>query len=450
MPPRAITRIPAGLDPNAVAANESDSAHTSVARSFSPRSADLECSEHGLKHRATGRTVAQRVKVGWSSARPPCLAFAAMLLFLLTTVPAWPAEGRAFERVQLLEPKGETSAGASLGDIDRDGDLDIVLAKGRHWPLDNLILRNDGKGNFTTEKLPAAADRTYSAALADLNGDGSLDLVVSNDRPDRKVICLNDGRGAFRSAGTFGRPEWSTRYITVADLNGDARPDIIVANRSSNPARPVPCFVCLNDGQGAFPTEVSLPTQSATIVVAADLDADGKIDLFVPHRDGGQSLIFWNDGSGKFPAAPVPVGPKVSNVRAAVAADVDGDGRIDLVVGDANTGMFLYRGEGRRAFGEPQALGEKSGAPYSIGVMDMNRDGKPDLVVGRQQARGTVFMNDSSPGKFRFTEVAWGDGQGAVYGVALGDLDGDGWPDIVAARSDAPNGIWFNGPSGKK
>ena len=373
-----------------------------------------------------------------------------MFLLLATAGPAWSAETRTFERVQLLEAKGETSAGASLGDIDRDGDLDIVLAKGRHWPLDNLILRNDGKGNFTTGKLPAEADRTYSAALADLDGDGSLDLVVSNDRPDRKVIYLNDGRGNFRSAGTVGRPDWSTRYITVADLNGDARPDIIVANRSGNPAKPVPCFVCLNDGKGAFPTEIPLPTQSATIIVAADLDGDGKIDLFVPHRDGGQSLIFWNDGTGKFPAAPVPVGPKPSSVRAAVAADLDGDGHLDLVTGDAQTGMFVHRGEGRRSFAAPVALGEKSGAPYSIGVMDLNRDGKLDLVVGRQAARGSVFFNQSSPQKLHFTDTAWGDGQGAVYGVALGDLDGDGWPDIVAARSEAPNGIWFSGAPGKK
>ena len=360
------------------------------------------------------------------------------------------AETRSFDRVKLLEEKGETSASVSLGDIDRDGDLDVILARGRHWPLDNFILRNDGKGNFTTSKLPAEADRTYSAALADLDGEGSLDLVVSNDRPDKKVIYLNDGRGNYRTAGTFGRPEWSTRYITVADLNGDGRPDIIVANRSSNPAKPVPCFVCLNDGKGGFPNEIPLPTQSATIIIAADLDGDGKIDLVVPHRDGGQSLIFWNDGTGKFSAAPVPVGPKESNVRAAVAADIDGDGTEDLVVGDAKTGLFIYRGKGGRTFDEPFPVGGKSGAPYSIGVMDLNRDGQRDLVVGRQEARGSVFFNQSSVKKFAFEETSWGDGQGAVYGLALGDLDGDGWSDIAAARSEAPNGIWFSGPAVKK
>ncbi len=112
--------------------------------------------------------------------------------------------------------------------------------------------------------------------------------------------------------------------------------------------------------------------------------------------------------------------------------------------------MFLYRGLGHRAFGDPVALGEKSGAPYSIGIADLNRDGQPDLVVGRQQALGTVFFNRTTRGeKFTFTETPWGDGQGAVYGVALGDLDGDGWPDIAAARSDAPNAIWFSAPARK-
>ena len=384
------------------------------------------------------------------SVRPPSFSSAAMFLLFITACPAWSAEARSFDRVKLLEEEGEASASVSLGDIDRDGALDIILGRGRHWPLDNLILRNDGKGNFTTGKLPAKADRTYSAALADLDGDGWLDLVVSNDEPDKKVIYLNDGKGNFRTAGTFGRPEWSTRYITVADLNGDGRPDIIVANRSGGPDNLVPCFVCLNDGKGRFPTKIPLRTQSATIIAAADLDGDGKIDLFVPHRDGGQNLIFWNDGKGKFSAAPVPVGPKESTIRAAVAADIDGDGIVDLVVGDTETGMFIYRGKGQRAFEEPFPFGNNSGAPYSIGVMDLNRDGKLDLVVGRRDALGSVFFNQSSVKKFAFEEVALGDGQGSVYGLALGDLDGDGWPDIVAARSDAPNAIWFSGPAGKK
>jgi len=356
---------------------------------------------------------------------------------------------RSFDRVLLLEEQGDTSASVSLGDIDGNGTLDIVLAKGRHWPLHDLILRNDGKGHFTKEIFSEKPDRTYSAALADIDGDGDLDIVVSNDRPDKKLVYLNDGKGHFTVSGTFGDPAWSTRYITLADLNGDGRPDVIVANRSSNPENPRPSFVCLNDGKGAFPNCTPLATQSATIIVAADLDGDGFIDLLVPHRDGGQSLVFWNDGKANF-GKPAPFGPAHVQIRAAAVADINGDGKKDVVVGDEKNGLFIYLNNGKRSFAEPVALGQKSVAPYSIGLADMDKDGKIDIVVGNYEAPGSVFFNRSTAAKLNFDEIRWGDGKGVVYGVAIGDLDGDGWPDIAAARSDAPNGVWFSGPATRK
>lgn len=355
-----------------------------------------------------------------------------------------PAADRAFDRVLLLEPQDETSAGVSLGDVDHDGDLDIVLAKGRHWPLNNLLLRNDGRGHFVSEPIADAPDRTYTAALADLDGDGDLDLVVSNDRPDRKLVYLNDGRGYFRVASTFGESDWSTRYVTVADLNGDKRPDLIVANRGGAAPPGKPSFVCMNDGKGAFPSCSALATQSATIIVAADLDGDGFIDLFVPHRDGGQSLIFWNDGHGVFTAPPTRVGDGHSSARAAAVADLDGDGILDLVVGDEKTGLFLYHGLGKRVFSAAAPLGDRAMSPYSIAIADLNKDGTPDIVVGNDQSPGVVLFNHRVGTQLHFTSMAWNDGKGAAYGVAIGDLDGDGWPDIAAARSDAPNGVWFS------
>src|SRR5215813_2145534 len=129
---------------------------------------------------------------------------------------------RSFEHVQLLEDKG-------------DGLLDIVLGKGRHWPLHSRVLLNDGKGGFSASNVGKDAARTYSAALADVDGDGHLDILLSNDSPDRKLIYRNDGKGHFTEFGTFGEPGWQTRYITLADLNGDGFPDIVAANRGDYP-----------------------------------------------------------------------------------------------------------------------------------------------------------------------------------------------------------------------
>lgn len=359
------------------------------------------------------------------------------LFAVLLVCAAQAAEQRSFDRVLLLETKGETSASVSLGDLDRDGDLDIVLAKGRHWPLHDLIFRNNGKGVFETETLTTAPDRTYSLALADLDGDGDVDIVSSNDRPDKKLIYKNDGKGKFKVAGEFGDPAWPTRYVTVADINGDKRPDVLVANRNGNsPANPRHSQLCLNDGNGAFPKCTPLPIDSATIIVAADLDNDGAMDLLIPHRDNGQSLIFWSAEK------PAPFGAKPASIRAAAAGDLDGDGKLDIVVGDEETGLFFYRNEGQRKFAEPIPLGSKGIAPYAIALADMNRDGKLDIIVGNQRAPGSVFFNEST----KFQQMQWGDGKGAVYGIAIGDLDGDRWPDIAAARSDAPNAIWFSTP----
>lgn len=342
-----------------------------------------------------------------------------------------------YTRVLHLEQTSDDSANVSIGDLDGDGDLDLALAKGRHTPLVDRILLNDGKGNFTASDL-GAADRTYSAVLADLDGDRDIDIVTSNDRPDAKVIYLNDGAAHFRVAGTWGAPEWSTRNASAADLNGDGRPDVIAANR------PGPSFVCLNDGKGNFPPPcIPIPAGSATSIVAADFDKDGHIDLAVPERDGGQSRIYFNDGKANFTRI-LPFGPGSAAARVASAADFDHDGDLDLVVGDeAAALMVVYTNDGKGNLREGFRFQDRTRVPYALATGDLNLDARPDIVIGYISARPSVFFNTGTG--TGFTQIEFGDGKGSAYGFALGDLDGDGAPDIAHARSGAPNVVYVSG-----
>jgi len=163
----------------------------------------------------------------------------------LVGLPTFPS----YERTLVLDTKAETSANVSIGDLNGDGNLDILLVNGRHWQKVSRIFLGDGHGHFLTAyDLTETAYRSYSGRLVDLDGDGDLDVVLSNDAPDPKVVYLNDGKGHFHLGSTYGRAEWPERNASVIDLDSDGRPDIIVANRTDNGAN----YICLGKGKGSF------------------------------------------------------------------------------------------------------------------------------------------------------------------------------------------------------
>lgn len=347
-----------------------------------------------------------------------------------------------YERVVLLERTAETSANVSIGDVNGDGHADIVLAKGRHWPLVDRVLLGDGRGGFpSAHDLGTASDRSYSGHLVDLDGDADLDVVISNDKPDTKLVYLNDGSGHFRPGSTFGQAEWATRNATIADVNADGLPDIVVANRSGG--RPGANYICLNKGAGKFDAACeTFSAESATTITATDANGDGLVDLVVPHRDGGQSHVYLNAGQGRFPTARrVPFGPPTAHIRMSAAADLNGDGLSDLVTIDEQTGAAVYFGEPGTRWSSAVPLGQGSASPYALTVGDLDGNGTTDVVVGYVEARPTVFFNDGS-GR-RFTPVPFGDDKGTAYGFAIGDVDADGQLDIAVARSEAPNVLYF-------
>jgi hypothetical protein len=347
---------------------------------------------------------------------------------------------RSFEIVA-LETVSEKTANASIGDLNGDGHPDILLAKGRHWEVASRIFFGDGKGNFTPgPALPSKATKTYSASLADMTKSGHLDIVLSNDAPEPKLVLLNDGKGNFTIGGTYGNPTWYTRNAAVGDLNGDAYPDIAVANRGMT------SYVCMNDGKLHFDCRPLPDSPSAATVAIADIDGDGANDVIYACRDECQSVVYFNDGKGDF-ARKESWGPPKSSTRAMAVADFNGDGHLDIAACHENLGCFVYFNDGKGHFGEGVRFDKPAAEPYSMIAADLNRDGRPEILVGYVHAPGVIYFNDGT-GK-RYQPMPFGDGKGAIYGMAAGDLDGDGWPDIVVARSDAPCFVMFNRPPKK-
>lgn len=343
-----------------------------------------------------------------------------------------------------LETVSETSSNASIGDLNGDGHPDILLVKGRHWQLTSKILLGDGKGHFTPGlPLPSNATKSYSGSLVDMTKSGHLDIVLSNDAPDPKLVLVNDGHGRFTVGGTYGKPEWPTRNAAVGDLNGDGFPDIAVANRGTT------SYVCYNDGKLHFECKPLTETPSAANILIADIDGDRKNDVVFPCRDNCQSRVFFNrdlSGQGQ------PWGPAKASIRAAAVADLNGDGHLDIAACPQKQGCFVYLNDGKGNFGagvqfQPPDARELAGdeeqhMPYSMMAADLNGDGRPDLVVGYVDAPGMIFYNDGTGKKYE--PQPFGDGKGTIYGMASGDLSGHGRVDLVAARSDAPSFLLIN------
>ena len=145
---------------------------------------------------------------------------------------------------------------------------------------------------------------------------------------------------------------------------------------------------------------------------------------------------------GTFDASrTIPFGPPNATIRMTEAADLDGDGLLDLVAIDENVGTAIYFGQRTGGFSEGVRVADANPAPYALAVADVNGDRKPDIIVGNIEAPSVVHFNDGSGRRFHTIRI--GDSKGTVYGFAIADLDRDGVMDIAAARSDAPNVVYF-------
>lgn len=231
---------------------------------------------------------------------------------------------------------------AAFGDVDADGDLDLVIGNlgSIGTGQQNRLLINNGSGVFTdqtTNQLPALPDITLALALEDLDGDTDLDIVVANRTPTASKILVNNGIGFFtdQSVQRFSTPPPFAGDVVVADVNGDGSKDIIFASISGGP------LVFINSGGGDFTEETNTrtPTFSDSHGLAvADVDTDGDVDVFVAILGGvntpsTQSRLLLNNGNGFLTDVSDTNLPTVVEViRYASFVDVDDDGDPDLYI----------------------------------------------------------------------------------------------------------------------
>ncbi len=334
--------------------------------------------------------------------------------------------------------------GVAVGDLNGDGTLDVIVG---NWGEQNRIYFNDGTGNFPFSIPFGGVDSTNSVAVGDLDGDDDLDLIVGN-AGQQNVIYLNDGTGKFSSGTPFGNQDWTTS-IAVGDLNDDGSLDIIVGNASHQQN-----IVYLNDRGGGFTMGVPFGSQDSTSSVAmGDLDSDSHLDIVVGNN-GQQNVIYLSDGTDSF-SFSVPLSGQDSTNSVAVG-DLDNDGDLDIVVGNGvpyneeRNVVYLNDGVGNFSSGIP------FGGPdltYSVAMGDLNSDGYLDIVVGRggdsdSEEKNAVYLSGGSSSFPPTTSISFGD-LDRTSSVAIGDLDGDTDLDIIVGNEDQQNLVYLNDGTGR-
>lgn len=331
----------------------------------------------------------------------------------------------------------ERTASMGVGDIDNDGDMDVVLANGRHWPGQNRIFFNNGSGKFSvSKKLGTESATSYSTELADFDNDGDLDIAVGNDMAPN-CLFINDGMGNFTKAGNFGESYAPTRNLVVADIDNDGDQDILITNRGSQNE------ICLNDGKGKFDQTIGFgSSDDSTIdVEVADVDNDGDNDLILANRDQQQNYVYLNNGSLKF-SARIPYGSGTDNTRSVAVADVNNDGYPDIISANIGEPNRIYFGSAALNFLKNIEFDTSSDNTSSIAVTDFNLDGNDDIVVGNFNQPNNVFINRGQG--MDWEKITLSDKSSFTYDILAEDLNRDGLPDIVESNSDELNRYYIN------
>jgi Bacterial Ig-like domain (group 3)/FG-GAP-like repeat/Transmembrane protein 131-like N-terminal len=376
-------------------------------------------------------------------------------------------QGLNFAPAVAYSSGGEYAHTVVAADVNGDGKLDLIVSNLCVSGTDcsggtvSVLLGNGdgtfqppvtyGTGGYEINGNPAAA-----VAVADVNGDGKLDVLVTNSCVSSSDcssigtvgVLLGNGDGTFQPAMTYNSGGNQPSSIAVADVNLDGKPDLLVANLCCGDDSPL--GVLLGNGDGTFQPAVTYSAggYETGSISAADLNGDGKSDLVVANQcvngscGQGNVGVLLGNGDGTFQSVvPYSAGSLPNTVT---VADVNKDGKPDLLVGDqcgnCSGIVRVFLGNGDGTF-EPGANYNSGGyAATSVTIADVNGDGKLDLIVSNlcvsstDCSGGTVgVLLGNGDGTFQ-TAVTYGSGGSYPFSVAVADANGDGKPDLLAAN----------------
>jgi hypothetical protein len=341
-----------------------------------------------------------------------------------------------------VESLAETNPNASPqdiaeGDLNGDGAPDIVVSDGAGNGVD--VLLNNGHGGFDAPVFysTGANSDPQGVALADLTGDGNLDLIVADAGTSSISVFLGKGDGTFEPPVTYPSAGDYTDAVAVGDVNGDGKLDVVAFDALSDDVS-----VFLGNGDGTLNKPVAYTADMPGIdafsndILLADFSGDGKLDVAVSDPTGGVAILPGN-GDGTF-GTPVQIPfnvPEGAYVWGIAAADLTGNGKTDLVATSQSTfSVFVFLNQGDYKFqassiGLP-ALGDALFYARNVAIGDFNGDGIPDLVVGSEGSQVYVLIGNGN-GTFQ-TPVAFDAGP-APANLAIADFDGDGIDEIAAS-----------------